>query len=227
MGVEGPAGLRVTPTSFQSIPLSVRTTFEGMAPNDDNEFRLLLTGARAGDREAWNAIFERLASREQEGRQLHAIARKLLPQSDRARDIVDSLDLMQSALRSGWLDASQFRGESEGEFFRWMRTILRRKIGRAVRRKRPQIGFDAADDVVPDEGGETGARDPLAALVKSELRAKLKDALAQLPDDQRRVLELRIAGKNSPEIGRELGISAEAVRMREMRAARRLRELLT
>ncbi len=186
-----------------------------------SSFKALLQHARAGESDAWQEIFSRLANQEKEGAELMALARRLLPRNDRARDFVDSMDVMQSALRSGWLDASQFRGESEAEFFQWLRTILRRKIGRAVRRKKPQIGMnDAAERAVDD------AAPAVEEVVRDEMKQRLRDAIAQLPEEQRLVIELRFAGKKSPEIAAELGITATAVRMRESRAARKLKAVL-
>ena len=187
-------------------------------------FKRLLDDARSGDRDAWQQIFDRLANQEKEGADFLAIARKLLPANDRAREFVDSRDLMQSALRDGWLDASQFSGKTEGEFFSWMRTIVRRKIGRQVRKKRPQVGLEGEGEAAPspaesDEG-------PLDRMVRREMTTRLREAIDKLPDDQREVIRMRLKGMKSPDIGAELGLSPEAVRMREMRAARRLREIL-
>jgi DNA-directed RNA polymerase specialized sigma24 family protein len=51
-------------------------------------------------------------------------------------------------------------------------------------------------------------------------------ALAQLPEEQRRVVELRLAGMNGPEIALALGRSHDSVRTTQRRALARLRTLL-
>jgi RNA polymerase sigma-70 factor (ECF subfamily) len=55
---------------------------------------------------------------------------------------------------------------------------------------------------------------------------RLDAALAALPADQRRVLELRLSGLSSPEVAHVLGRSPIAVRSLQFRAVERLRRLL-
>jgi len=147
----------------------------------------------------------------------------LLPPHDNARRILDSRDLLQSALKSGWIDASQFQGATEAEFYGWMRTILRRKLAQSTRRKRPIVGL--ADDRVAEAADERH-ESPLADLVDREMRERLRGAVDELTPEQREVVRLRLAGLRSPDIAARLGITPETVRMRESRASKRLRELL-
>ncbi|MFN0051358.1 MAG: RNA polymerase sigma factor [Planctomycetales bacterium] len=60
------------------------------------------------------------------------------------------------------------------------------------------------------------------ALAADELRTLLN----QLPEEQARILELRLAGLNGPEIARVLGKSHSAVKVAQFRAYSRLRQLL-
>jgi len=192
---------------------------------DRPSFKDELEQARAGDREAWKRVFDRLADFDHDGAALLAIGRRLLPDTDNARRVLDSRDLLQSALRSGWIDASQFRGESEGEFFSWMRQILRRKLAQNTRRKRPLVGLPEGADG-PDAKPDARQGHPLSDLVRDETSARLRAAVDQLTDEQKRVIKLRLQGKRSPEIAAILGVTPETVRMRESRAARKLRDLL-
>jgi RNA polymerase sigma-70 factor (ECF subfamily) len=66
--------------------------------------------------------------------------------------------------------------------------------------------------------------DELASL--AEERRALRVALEQLPADQQRVIELRLAGLTGPEIAETLDRSHGAVKMLQLRAVTRLRELL-
>ena len=191
---------------------------------DESDFHELLERARAGDRAAWARLFDRVANDEAEGAALHAMARRVLPRSDRARDFVDSLDLLQSALKDGWLDASRFEGSNEREFYAWMRTIIRRKLSRATRRRRPAIGLETGE--VAEAGGRSGSSEGLGELIRSEERERLMGAIRALPDDQRAVLTLRLKGRSAPEIAELLSLSPEAVRKRESRAAAQLRKIL-
>jgi RNA polymerase sigma factor (sigma-70 family) len=190
----------------------------------DEDFSRLLGRAQGGDGQAWKEIFSRLADPGAEGAQLLQIARQILPPGDRARDFVESTDLLQSALKSGWLDASQFRGGSPGEFLGWMRTILRRKLGRVVRRRDPRPAGEPLEEAagLPPSGEESR----LAALVREEVKLRVQAAVADLPEEQRVVVEMRLQGLKSPDIAAVLGLSPEAVRKRESRAAERLRLLL-
>ena len=74
---------------------------------------------------------------------------------------------------------------------------------------------------------EEGADSPLGALISAERQANVRKALEELEPDERRLLELTYAEDlGSEEIGRRLGVTAGAVRVRRHRAIRRLSELL-
>lgn len=55
---------------------------------------------------------------------------------------------------------------------------------------------------------------------------ELAAAIAKLAPDQRKVIELRLAGLTGPEIARMLGRSHAAVKMLQLRAVERLRDYL-
>jgi RNA polymerase sigma-70 factor (ECF subfamily) len=70
------------------------------------------------------------------------------------------------------------------------------------------------------------APSPEGAALAGEAHRALTAALTQLPPDQRQVVELRLAGLTSLEIGQALGRSRGAVDVAQHRAVRRLRTLL-
>jgi DNA-directed RNA polymerase specialized sigma24 family protein len=111
---------------------------ETSSQDSRRSFAALLERVRQGDAAAAEDFFARLADEGAEGGTLLAIARKLLGRDPFIRGFVESRDLVQSALRCGWLDLSQFRGETPAEFFGWMRSILRARLGRVARKKQPQ-----------------------------------------------------------------------------------------
>jgi RNA polymerase sigma factor (sigma-70 family) len=187
-------------------------------------FAELIRRARSSDENAWEEIFSRLGDERAEGAVLLAMARKLLPAGDRARDFVESRDLMQSALRSGWFDLSGFQGSTEKELFAWMRAILRRKLSRVVRRQRPRPGD--APPALEEDARRDLPGEPLSEMIRDEVRARVRAAVRRLPEDQREVMELRLRGLGAPDIALMLGLKADAVRKRESRAAERLREML-
>jgi RNA polymerase sigma factor (sigma-70 family) len=106
----------------------------------------------------------------------------------------------------------------------WLFCIAHNVVVNAIRANRPdriasklELAIDIADDAaLPDE----------AAIAEEERRA-LRVALNCLPDDQRRVVELRMMGMTGPEIATYLGRSHPAVKMLQLRAFARLRDLLT
>ena len=193
----------------------------------DEDFSSLLRRARAGDDDAWEAIFSRLGDERGEGAILLAMARKVLPRGDGLRKLVSSRDLLQSALQSGWFNLDNFRGTTEQELLGWLRTILRRKMAHVIRKKRT-VSVEDVEAAAPAEQKRTGQEQesPFARVVREEAKTRVRQAVKQLPDDQRAVMELRLQGHKSPEIARILDLTEAAVRKRESRATSRLRELL-
>jgi RNA polymerase sigma-70 factor (ECF subfamily) len=70
------------------------------------------------------------------------------------------------------------------------------------------------------------APSPDDLALDAERRRSVGAALATLPDDQRRVVELRLAGLSGPEIAATTGRTHAAVRTAQRRAIARLRSLL-
>jgi RNA polymerase sigma-70 factor (ECF subfamily) len=196
-----------------------------MAPTR-NEFAELIAKAREGDLEARKKLFDLVADEDALGADLLLAARKILPSRDRGRKLLDSQDLLQTALRVGWVDAASFEGATLDEFLAWLRTILRRKLLKALRRKRPDVGLDPAQEADGRRPGRATQRGPLDEVLAEEVKARVRKALTLLPPDQQAVVVLRLSGLDSPRIAEKLGIGADAVRKRESRAARRLREIL-
>jgi RNA polymerase sigma-70 factor, ECF subfamily len=113
------------------------------------------------------------------------------------------------------------RFRNDGPSFRsWLFAIAHNALVDAQRAQRPTGSFSLAA-VVPD--GRPGPEDQ--ALADEEQRTVL-ELLSGLAPEQRRVLELRLAGLTTKEIAAVLGRSPEAVRMTQSRAAARLREML-
>ena len=190
---------------------------------DEPAFSDLLDAARSGDGGARDALFARLAADGPEAGRMLAIARRALPRGDPARDLVESRDLVQSALRHGWLDLDAFRGSSEAELMGWLRTILRRRLGRRTRRKTPRVG--SGEPAEPRDDG-SDEEETTATIVRQELIDRVRDEVAALPDEQRVVMERRLAGVPSKEVAEALGLAPATVRKRESRAMARLRERL-
>ena len=112
---------------------------------------------------------------------------------------------------------------------------------RKVRSARKQLGdsLDAALEAGGGSGGKTelgktipaalaSTRDnPAAAAELAEQIERLHNAIAQLPPQQREVMELHLKRMKIHEIAHKLGTSDEAMKGRKKRAIDKLRDMLT
>ena len=110
--------------------------------------------------------------------------------------------------------ADSFRG--------WLFTIAHHVVVDSVRAGRHDQSLDAAGEL---ELADAAPSPEVLALAADEGRT-LRQALAQLPEHQRQVVELRLAGMTGPEIGRALGRKPKHVDVTQFRAIARLRQLL-
>jgi RNA polymerase sigma factor (sigma-70 family) len=99
-----------------------------------------------------------------------------------------------------------------GRFRSWLYTIAHHVIRAQLDTDHTNASLDVVTEV-PDPG-ISPEEQALGALD----RGALLEAIGLLPRDQRRVIELRIAGLKGREIAQELGRSHEAVRMLQHRA---------
>jgi RNA polymerase sigma-70 factor, ECF subfamily len=107
-----------------------------------------------------------------------------------------------------------------GSFRAWLFGITHHVVADALRTRGPDEPLDAATVVVD-------ASPSLEELVLvDEDRRLLRHLLAQLPPGQRRIVELRLAGLTSAEIGLALGRSRGAIDVAYHRALVRLRTLV-
>ena len=107
-----------------------------------------------------------------------------------------------------------------GTFRSWLFTIAHNTVIDS-RRAAPSTRPLAEDD-------DLRARDPgpEEAVIAADEGRRTRALLARMTPDQRRVLELRLAGLSTAEIGAVLGRRPGAVRAVQFRAAARLRDLL-
>jgi RNA polymerase sigma-70 factor (ECF subfamily) len=109
---------------------------------------------------------------------------------------------------------------SSGSFRSWLFAIAHNVVVDALRAARPTHPIDAVDERADQEPG------PEAALLAAEERWTIDRLLEQSPPDQRRVLELRLAGLTTAEIAETLDRKPGAIRAIQFRAVTRLRDLL-
>jgi RNA polymerase sigma-70 factor (ECF subfamily) len=109
----------------------------------------------------------------------------------------------------------------DGASFRsWLFAVAHNVLVDSERRHRPAHDLEAAAEVVDQTPG------PEEAALTAEARRDVRALLAAVAPDQRRVLELRLAGLSTAEIARVLGRPAAAIRGIQFRAEQRLRSLL-
>jgi RNA polymerase sigma-70 factor, ECF subfamily len=109
-----------------------------------------------------------------------------------------------------------FRG---GSFRAWLYAIAHSVIVNGVRRRTELTLDDSFDTADPAESPED-------ATIAADERRTIVELLASFPEDQRRVIELRLAGLSGNEIAESIGKSVPAVKMLQHRAMQRFRRSL-
>jgi RNA polymerase sigma-70 factor (ECF subfamily) len=148
-------------------------------------------------------------------------------------------DVVQQTLLEACRDLPRFRGQTEAELLAWLRQILAHVLAHEVRRYAGTQQRDLDREVSLEEElarssqrlahvlGDEGSS-PSAKAVVHEQEVLLADVLAQLPDDHREVIVLRILeGLPHEEVARRMDRSVGAVRMLWVRALARLRSDVT
>ena len=194
---------RTTEAAAAATQPPARTSVSG----SDGE---LLRAAQA-DPAAFAALYERYVD---------AIYRYCVTRVSSPADAEDATSLT-FARAFGALPTYRPRPELAGEGVRsWLFTIAHNVVVSGYRSRRPTSPLADADLLVdPDPPPEEQAN-------AAERREVLLGSVARLSDDQRRVVELRLAGLSGPEIAAVLGRSHGAIKMLQFRAIDRLRTLL-
>jgi RNA polymerase sigma-70 factor, ECF subfamily len=109
--------------------------------------------------------------------------------------------------------------EEAPSFRSWLFAIAHNVIADDLRARRPVAPMTAAADVAAAEPS------PEEMVLSNEVGCLVRAHLAQLPPDQRQILELRLAGLTGPEIATALGRSLGAIKIAQVRAFARLRAM--
>jgi RNA polymerase sigma-70 factor, ECF subfamily len=118
-----------------------------------------------------------------------------------------------------------------GATFRsWLFAIAHNTIVDHHRRRRFHLSLDRLlhprDDTPPLHLRDPG-RPPDETAIGRDTGRAVREALAHLPERQRRVVELRLAGLTGPEIATALDTTHQAVKSAQFRAYQTMRETLT
>ena len=150
------------------------------------------------------------------------LALRVLRDEEQARDVV------QDALLKAYGSLDRFQGRSG--FYTWLYRIVMNLCLDRKRRERASRRVDWSEELAQELAAEpdsVSAPEPDLALERAELRAQLSRAIAQLPEDARRTLELReIDGLSYQEIAECLGVPKGTVMSRLHYARRRVRQAL-
>lgn len=175
----------------------------------DNE---LLQAIRRGDEQALAAIYDRYR------RILFGLVLRIVNDRQEAEDV------LQEAFLQVWRRAADF-DEGRGRVFTWLVTIAR---SRALDRLRV-LGSRArlADEVVAHSVGGEVVGDAAEDALKSEQGTIVRQALRELPEDQRRALFLAyFEGLTQTEISARLGEPLGTVKTRMRSGLMKLREVM-
>lgn len=167
----------------------------------------LIQRARDGDAEAFGVLVETHAGFVR--RLTHAVL----------HDREDADDAAQDAFFSAWRARERF--DPARPFQPWLGQIAI-NAARDLHRRRVIRRTDAIPESMPGAGAS-----PAAATEQADLRRRLNDALAGLPERQRVALVLfEVEGYAHAEIGLLLGIPEGTARSEVFHARRKLRTLL-
>jgi RNA polymerase sigma-70 factor (ECF subfamily) len=151
---------------------------------------------------------------------------------------LDPSDLAQEALLQAHRALGKYRGQTDAELAGWLRAILAHTLANARRGWRAgardvarerflQAALEASSSCL-EAWLAADHSSPSEQAARQEQLLALAAALARLPEDQRRAVELRhLRGGTVGEVAAQMGRSKEAVAKLLLRGVARLRQLLT
>jgi RNA polymerase sigma-70 factor (ECF subfamily) len=178
--------------------------------------------AKAGDREAFRAIMQRLNQR------LFRVARGVVGSDHEAEDV------LQEAYVRAFAAIGGFRGEAQ--LSTWLTRIVLNEARGRLRSRKATVELDAIEAAQAAQafgGGQVlafpklGGEDPEGSAARSEIRRLLEHAVDELPEAFRVVFMLReVEECTVEETADALGVKPATVKTRLFRARRLLREAL-
>ena len=151
---------------------------------------------------------------------------------------VDPSYIIQEALMQANHKLDEYLRERPIPFYPWLRQLAWDQLVTAYRRHLVAHRRSASrEDYVPDLSDESVAElatflcdlseEPLRKLLRAEAQGRLHNALGQLTEQYREILVLRYLEQlSTSETATVLNLGQSAVKMRHMRAIKRLKELL-
>jgi RNA polymerase sigma-70 factor (ECF subfamily) len=155
----------------------------------------------------------------------------------RLRSKLDSSDMVQQTLLVAYQRRDQFRGHSEAELVAWLRVILAHTVANELckfHQAKRDVALERSLEAALQESSTrvqgwlaTDQASPSEQAAFNEQALALARALAQLPQDQREVIELHHLGNwTVAEIAEASGRTRPAVSGLLRRGLQRLRDIL-
>ncbi|MGH2558116.1 MAG: RNA polymerase sigma factor [Thermomicrobiales bacterium] len=189
------------PGAVRLHPLSTDRAEETSAPDDAD-----LVARAQHDREAFGPLYDRYAD------PIYRYCYRRLGSPEAAADAASLV--FAKALTA----LPSYRG---GSFRGWLFTIAQHVVIDTYGERGPDAPLASAAFLVDP------APTPEQAALLAEQRDEMRAVLARLTAEQRRIVELRLAGLTGVEIAEALGCSLSAVKSSQFRAFARLRHLIS
>ena len=186
------------------------------APEPDDRAVELDLLARITNRE--RVAFEELYTRY--SNILYATAMKFL------KEDADAQDVVQDVFIQIW-DKAKLYDPAKGKPLTWALTLTRNRSIDRIRaiQRRSRLRDDFEKETVADES--TGIREALSGVDASERTQILRDAVARLSPEQRKVIDLAFfGGLTQSEIADRLGEPLGTIKARARRGLMKLKEIL-
>ena len=179
-------------------------THQRNAPSDEQ----VLEAVGRGDHDALGILYDRF------GRLAYGLAFRIMRDQGLAEDAV------QEAFLSVWRSADAYKRE-RAKPSTWILTVVHRRAVDLVRREERRRGEPL--EAAPEPASGPADED----MTLRARRVAVQAALTELPDDQRRALELAYyGGLTQSELAERLGVPLGTVKSRMFAGLGRLRELL-
>jgi RNA polymerase sigma-70 factor (ECF subfamily) len=188
-----------------------------LAKKQDSDVRLL-AAAKSGDSAAFGELFNRYKQR------IFHLARRIMRSHEDAEDVV------QEAFQLAYVHLHDFNGDAR--FSTWLSRIAINVALMKLRKKARKVEISIEE---PSESNEMSFREAVADLapnpeqdcLREERTRIVREALAELRPNARRVLELyELEGLSIKEIAEGIGISVAAVKARLFHARPKIRREL-
>jgi RNA polymerase sigma-70 factor (ECF subfamily) len=148
---------------------------------------------------------------------------------------IDPADVAQQTLLKAHQGRAQFRGDSDAEMAAWLRAILANHLTDLLRKHgRGEAGQGYSLEAALEHSSARLGRwltadqsSPSQKAVRQEELLAMARALARLPEDQRKALEMRhLQDRSVTEVSQSMGKSPAAVAGLLRRGMKALRELM-